>query len=626
MSLKQRLLAFVALLLVIVITLLAVLSYQRMRAEIIVGVRHELDAAMLGNRSALANWLGQRKDAVEAAATSLLDTGDILPQLQEGKTAGRFDQLFAGYADKRMVYQLADKHAPEGYDPTSRPWYKQAASAGGSIVTEPYVFASTKKLGVTVAHPLLRNQQLLGVVGGDISLEGIISLVQGIKLRGDGYAFLATRSGKIVAHPAADSTLKPVAEVMPGLDAALLQQADAGSKLEELQIGGRTVYLQLSPVPGSDWVLGSVVDKDVILAPLQGLLITLVVAGVLCGVLAIALAQLVLTRLLRGLMRLRDALLEISSGHADLTHQLHVGQQDEIGQTAEAFNRFVASLRRMFIDVREHAIALNGELDSLQQVTHTVARQSERQSEVSSAAAATIEQITVSINHIADNAAMAEQAASETGTTSAHSAQAVGRLADDIANIAEEVGHLGTALNALGERSGQMNTIIGVIRDIADQTNLLALNAAIEAARAGEAGRGFAVVADEVRKLAERTAKATVEIGQLIDATHGDIHTALDDMADTQRSVASGVAASRTVAQDMSGIQGRIAEVVAGIHDIADSTREQSVATTEMARASEQANRATIETDQAVQGAMQTVSQLHQLSADLQAMVAQFRL
>jgi methyl-accepting chemotaxis protein len=88
-----------------------------------------------------------------------------------------------------MIYHLADKHAPEGYDPTSRPWYKQAASAGGSIVTEPYVFASTKKLGVTVAYPLLRNQQLLGVVGGDISLEGIISLVQGIKLRGDGYAF-----------------------------------------------------------------------------------------------------------------------------------------------------------------------------------------------------------------------------------------------------------------------------------------------------------------------------------------------------------------------------------------------------------------------------------------------------
>jgi len=626
MSLKQRLLAFVAILLVVVITVLAVLSYQRMRGEIIEGVRHELDAAMLGNRNALGNWLAQRKDVVEAAAAALPETGDVLPSLQQGKVAGRFEQLFAGYADKRMIYQLADKHAPEGYDPTARPWYKQAAAAGSSIVTEPYLFASTKKLGVTVAYPVLRHEQLLGVVGGDISLEGIVALVQGIKLRGDGYAFLATRSGKIVAHPAADSVLKPVAEVLPGLDPALLQQADGNGTLQELEIAGHAVYLQLAPVPGSDWVLGSVVDKAVILEPLQGLLITLVVAGLLCSVVAIVLAQLALTRLLRGLVRLRDALLEISSGHADLTHQLQVEQQDEIGQTAEAFNRFVASLRRMFIDVREHAVALNGELDSLKQVTSTVAQQSERQSAVSSAAAATIEQITVSINHIADNATMAERAASGTGSTSEHSALAVSRLAEDIAHIADEVGHLGGALNALGERSGQMNTIIGVIRDIADQTNLLALNAAIEAARAGEAGRGFAVVADEVRKLAERTAKATVEIGELIDATHGDIRTALDDMTETQRSVADGVEASRSVAQDMTGIQGQIAQVVGSIHDIADATREQSVATTEMARAAEQANHATMATDQAVQGAMQTVAELHRLSSDLQGMVAQFRL
>ena len=117
-----------------------------------------------------------------------------------------------------------------------------------------------------------------------------------------------------------------------------------------------------------------------------------------------------------------------------------------------------------------------------------------------------------------------------------------------------------------------------------------------------------------------------MEIGQLIDATHGDIRTALNDMSETQRSVASGVEASRSVAQDMSGIQGQIAQVVGSIHDIADSTREQSVATTEMARAAEQANRATMETDQAVQGAMQTVAELHRLSSDLQAMVAQFRL
>ena len=626
MSLKQRLLAFVVVLLGVVVAALTSLAYQEMREEIVTGVTYEIESAVRGNREAISRWSEQRRDAMSAAAARLNDGAtDPRPFLNTGKDAGRFEQTFAGYADKRMLYNLADKKAAEGYDPTSRPWYKLAVEKRVAIATEPYVFASTKKLGITFARAF-ESHGVTGVVGGDITLEDVIAIVTRIQLRGDGYAFLATRDGKVVAHAKPDSTLKPVAEVMPGFDAAALQNAGDTIALREMTIDGRTKYVAVTSIPGADWALAAVIDKAAILAPLTTLLWSLILSGVLVAALGAVATHFALARLLKDLFGLRDALTEIASGQGDLTRQLPVTARDEIGQTAEAFNRFIASLRTMFLEVRDNATQLNSGIDDLSGVTRTLSAESEHQAESLSATAATIEEITVSINHIADNARQAEGLAAHAGEVSTRSRDAVAGLSGDIDQISSEVGRLATTLDSLGRRSSEMNSIIAAIREIAEQTNLLALNAAIEAARAGESGRGFAVVADEVRKLAKRTAKATVDIGSLIDATHGDIRSALTDMNDTQRSVGTGLSASQAVATEIAGIEDEVARVVASIRDIAASTREQSVATNEMANAAEQANRMTMQTDQAVQRATATVSELNALSHRLHELVGRFRI
>ncbi len=626
MSLKQRLLAFVVVLLGVVVAALTSLAYQEMREEIVTGVTYEIESAVRGNREAISRWSEQRRDAMSAAAARLNDGAtDPRPFLNTGKDAGRFEQTFAGYADKRMLYNLADKKAAEGYDPTSRPWYKLAVEKRVAIATEPYVFASTKKLGITFARAF-ESHGVTGVVGGDITLEDVIAIVTRIQLRGDGYAFLATRDGKVVAHAKPDSTLKPVAEVMPGFDAAALQNAGDTIALREMTIDGRTKYVAVTSIPGADWALAAVIDKAAILAPLTTLLWSLILSGVLVAALGAVATHFALARLLKDLFGLRDALTEIASGQGDLTRQLPVTARDEIGQTAEAFNRFIASLRTMFLEVRDNATQLNSGIADLSGVTRTLSAESEHQAESLSATAATIEEITVSINHIADNARQAEGLAAHAGEVSTRSRDAVAGLSGDIDQISSEVGRLATTLDSLGRRSSEMNSIIAAIREIAEQTNLLALNAAIEAARAGESGRGFAVVADEVRKLAERTAKATVDIGSLIDATHGDIRSALTDMNDTQRSVGTGLSASQAVATEIAGIEDEVARVVASIRDIAASTREQSVATNEMANAAEQANRMTMQTDQAVQRATATVSELNALSHRLHELVGRFRI
>lgn len=625
MTLKQRLTAFVIALVAIAIAALTTLAYKGMRDEIISGITFEIESAMHGNKEAIARWLNQRQDAISSAAQSVASASDPRSFLNQGKDAGRFEQTFAGYADKRMIYNAADKKPSEGYDPTARPWYVMAKAKNEAITTAPYVFSTTKKLGVSVGRAFDANG-VSGVVGGDISLEEVISIVTGIQLRGDGYAFLATRDGKIVAHAKPDSTLKSVSEVMQGFDASSLSASDGKVVVREMVVDGRAKFVAVTPIRGVDWSLAAVIDKSAILSPLTTLLWSLILSGIVVAGLGAIAAHFALTRLLKDLFVLRDALTEIASGQGDLTRQLPINSKDEIGQTADAFNRFIASLRTMFLEVKNNAVQLNSGLDDLNGVTKTLSSESERQAESLSATAATIEEITVSINHIAENANQADAVASRTGEISSASRKAVGDLAQGINQIATEVGQLAGTLDSLGQRSEQMNSIIAAIREIAEQTNLLALNAAIEAARAGESGRGFAVVADEVRKLAERTSKATIDIGALIDATYGDIRSALTDMEGTQRSVESGLSASKSVASEIATIEGEVSRVVTSVRDIAASTREQSIATNEMANAAEQANRMTMQTDQAVQSASQTVAELSNLSRCLHELVGRFKL
>ncbi|WP_035055417.1 methyl-accepting chemotaxis protein [Andreprevotia chitinilytica] len=625
MTLKHRLLLFVTALVAAVVVVLSATAYWSMHAEILAGASNEIAVAVRGNVEALSRWVAQRRDAITAASTKVSGAADPVPFLDAGRIAGRFDQTFVGYADKRMIYHLPTKHAPADYDPTSRPWYKKANGSTTAVVSAPYIFASTKKLGLTFASPVVENGQTVGVVGGDISLEEMTALVQGIKLRGAGYAFLTTRDGKVIAHPAPESTLKPIGEVMPGLTENQLQEFLTKGSQTEIRLDGHDKYLTITEVPGTDWLLGFVTDKTEVLAPLDTLLIKLAVACLGVAVIAILIANFALTQLLSGLLKLRDALLEIAEGDADLTRTITVSRRDEIGLAAEAFNRFVATLRTIFAKVRDDAVGLSKGVHELHDATQRVSKESARQAQMSSENAATIEEMTVSINHIAANAHDAEAVAAQTGDTSQQSSRSVAALADEISSVLQDVEHLATTVASHGDRLSEINSIVAVIKEIADQTNLLALNAAIEAARAGEQGRGFAVVADEVRKLAERAGKATVEITQLSSGTEHEIQAVLSGMEKTRSSVKSSVARSTQAAEEIAGIQARMAQVVNSIRDIAAATHEQSVAANEMAKFAESANQVANETDAAVQQASGTVAQLNTVASGLSEIMRRFQ-
>jgi methyl-accepting chemotaxis protein len=280
----------------------------------------------------------------------------------------------------------------------------------------------------------------------------------------------------------------------------------------------------------------------------------------------------------------------------------------------------------MFITVREQADSLANDSARLIDATRRISGDSKVQSEELGNTAATIEEITVSIAHIADHVGDTGELVSRIDTRSKDSAEAVERVAREIGAIAAECHELSAVMSGLGSRSERIGSIVNVIKDIADQTNLLALNAAIEAARAGEQGRGFAVVADEVRKLAERTTQATVEIGEMIGSIHQDTQAAMARMDTTFKTVDTGV----SLAQDASGQIGTIRtltdDMVARMNDIATSTAEQKTATAAMAQSAERINVMAQQTDDAIQGASRTIRTQGELAASLQGLVGRFKL
>ena len=381
-----------------------------------------------------------------------------------------------------------------------------------------------------------------------------------------------------------------------------------------------------SYLPNAKWfVVVEIAENEVYGVVEKTMLWTLAVSSVVL-LLSLAIMFWISGFITRPLVQLRNTMQTLTSGSGDLTIRLPVDSRDETGQVADAFNQFMAQLRDMFIQVREQSRLLNSNTRQLGQMTEHLASGSQQSANLAEATAATIEQMTVSVAHIATSCRETSDTVSHTGTLSAATASSVEKVSREIGAVAHAMDSVKNVMEELESRSQQVGTIAGVIKDIAEQTNLLALNAAIEAARAGEQGRGFAVVADEVRKLAERTSKATVEIDQMVVVMRHSSGQALERVSLTNSTVQSGVSLSEQALQHIQVIQQNMAQVILQANNIRDAASEQSTATEDMARTAEQMAVKAHEGDLEVKQASNVIRDLEQLAHDMEKVVSGFRL
>ncbi|SEE48836.1 methyl-accepting chemotaxis sensory transducer with Cache sensor [Pseudomonas migulae] len=548
----------------------------------------QLHQALIDKPDLLGLYVIFEPDALDGADASFVDQA-----VMGSNETGRFSLYWVQSKPGELQAVIGDEAllANTAPGPSGAPYnafYTCARDSRKACVLEPYFdeASGSRKLVTSIAFPLIDNGKVIAVVGLDINLAALQQNSEASALQlfdRNGQISIVSPRGVISANSQDVSRLgQPLdnAEVMD-----TLRQGQPKVFVDRQQI---KVLEPLAPIAGAvPWGVLVGVPQDVLLAPVTALQSQLDAQGVQSTALELllgggsALLGLVLIwyaayRITRPLQLLTRVMEDISLGEGDLTRRLAVQSRDEIGQLATAFNRFVERIHHSIREVSSAALGVNEGAKRVLLATNSSMNNFDEQSTRTNSVAAAINELGAAAQEIATNASDASQQASAARQQAEDGRQVVERTIQVMNELSGKISASCANIEVLNSKTVNIGQILEVIKGISQQTNLLALNAAIEAARAGEAGRGFAVVADEVRSLAGRTQTSAAEIQQMIEELQVGARESVTTMTESQQHSEESVSIANLAGKRLGSVTQRIGEIDNVNQSVAAATEEQT--------------------------------------------------
>jgi methyl-accepting chemotaxis protein len=649
LSLRFKIILAFFIILVIPSVTIGTIGYNSAESEVKNEILHTASTNINLLNSTIDNFISPKMndtDFFSGIINSQLYNGENSPEVRKyfDRYAGlhpEIDGIYVGTNTGLMV-ESPRKQLASDYDPRKRGWYQQAMQNSGKvIITPPYIAASTGKMTVTIAKTLDDNS---GVIGIDLNLNSISKLTNSIKIGKSGYAFLLSKDRQYITHPTAkigDQAKDPFYDKV--------YQSDKGEF--QYNFNGQNMVMEFTTNQLTGWKLAGTMQltdsanaaKPIFNRTLLVIIISFVLGGVLIFLLVASFIKPILT--------LKDKVLKVSNG--DLTEQIDIKSNDEIGELSNAFNDMQTSLRTLIekIEVSAEQVASHTEqlaagaeqtsvaTEDVAKVMQEVASGAENQTSGLDRNARILEETSKGIIHIVDNSSLVAELSIKTSEQAEEGGKSVHRTMNQMNSIFGSVEKSNKIIKSLFERSVEIGSILDIISGIADQTNLLALNAAIEAARAGEHGKGFAVVADEVRKLAEQSQSSAKQITELIKGIQNDTNNSVQIMEKVTEDVEDGMKVSsetigkfdqimssmKDMTPQIEAISATVQQISAGIQEVTATANELANIARDNAAVSEEVAASTQEQQASIEEVSASVRSLSKMADELKWLINQFR-